>query len=228
LSKVFYRPVSYVTASLAAKCGIQANTVSYWSYLVAVIGCVCYLFNSYTWNIVGAAFINLWLVFDCTDGNLARAVRKQPFGEFADALGSYLQVGLMGACIGVAAYNQGGVIIPQGCVWVVLLGALASSADSLMRLAFQKYKAVERTMCDMGVIEEVKDEKRNDASSLRVRIENELGIGGILPFAILLATIFRALDLIIIYMFCYYGLSFLVAVSLLVKRAIDNGRGKTL
>ena len=226
LSKVFYRPVSFFGASFCANHGISANTVSYFSTLVAVIACGLFLFNSYPLHIAGASLFNIWLILDCVDGNLARCVRKQPFGEFADSMSSYVLVGLMGAPMGVALYFDGGLMVGPGAFWFILIGAIASSSDSLMRLIYQKYKNTERKLADLKVVE-IGYDQRNDTSqvgSLRVRIENELGIGGILPFAVLMATIFHALDILLLYCFCYYGLSFLVSVVIYSKKAITSAR----
>lgn len=222
LSRIIYRPLSFVFASFCAKVGISANTVSYFSTAEAIIACSFFLFGTQTYNIIGAVLINLWLLLDCIDGNLARSVKKQPFGEFADSSSSYVLVGIMGTCIGFSAYHQGGVFFEPGCEWLMLMGALGSNADSLMRLIYQKYKNVERKMADMGVLE-VEHENRIDnahVGSFKVRVENELGIGGILPFASLICAVYNALDIFVIYCFCYYGASFIVSTSILIRKAI--------
>lgn len=224
LSRIIYRPLSFVFASICAKLGISANTVSYISAIEAIIAGSFFLWNDYTCNIIGAILINVWLLMDCIDGNLARAVKKQPFGEFADASSSYILVGIMGTCIGFAAYHQGGVFFESGSEWLILMGALGSNADSLTRLIYQKYKNVERKMADMKILE-VEHENRIDnnyVGSFKVRVENELGIGGFLPFASLVCAIFNALDIFVIYCFCYYGASFLVSTLILVRKAIKK------
>lgn len=224
LTRIFYRPLSFVFASFCARLGISANTVSFVSTAEAILAGVFFLFNDYWCNIIGAILINVWILMDCIDGNLARAVKKQPFGEFADSSSSYVLVGIMGTCIGFAAYHQGGIFFEPGCEWLMLMGALGSNADSLMRLIYQKYKNVERKMADMGVLE-VEHENRIDnahVGSFKVRVENELGIGGFLPFASLVCAIYNALDIFVIYCFCYYGASFIVSTSILIRKAIKK------
>lgn len=39
----FYRPLSFYGSSFAANHGISANTVSYFSVIVAIIGCILFL-----------------------------------------------------------------------------------------------------------------------------------------------------------------------------------------
>lgn len=222
LTRFLYRPLSFVTASICAKNEINANTVSYASFLIAIIACLLFLFPQEGWHIFAAILINIWLLMDCTDGNLARTYRKQPFGEFADGISSYILVGLMCTTIAFSVYFSGGVFVKPGNPWIILIGAFASSSDTMMRLIYQKYKATEREMADRGVLD-IELDKRTDHSlvgSLRVRVEAELGIGGLLPFAILLATIFNALDLIVIYCFLYYGFSCLIASYMYIRKAM--------
>lgn len=222
LSRIFYRPASFVTASLFSSAGIGANEVSYFSAFVAIAACLMFLPDSFALNLTGAILINVWLLLDCTDGNMARSVRKQLFGEFADGISSYILVALMCTCMGVCAYNTGGVLVDKGCIWIVLAGALASSADTLMRLIYQKFNAEYNKHVKQGILPELED-KRTDHSqvgSLRVRIESELGVGGLLPLAILLSVIFGFVDLIVLYCLLYYGGSCLIASAMYIRKAI--------
>ncbi|CCX59749.1 CDP-alcohol phosphatidyltransferase family protein [Blautia hydrogenotrophica] len=226
LSRFFYRKIAFRTAAFAANAGISANSVSYFSIIIGIVACLCFLPVSHTAHIIGAILINLWLILDCTDGNLARSVRAQPFGEFADGISSYILVGLMCTMMGVAVYHEGGLLVPAQCSWIILIGALASSADSLMRLIYQKYKNTEREMADKKILE-VENDVRIDHSqveSFRVRIETELGVGGLLPVAILLATLLKMLDLIVVYCFLYYGTSCLAVTLIYIKKAVNAAK----
>lgn len=226
LSRIFYRRVAFSVAAFAANRKISANTVSYFSAVIGIIACLCFLPANHGVHILGAVLINVWLILDCTDGNLARSVKSQPFGEFVDGISSYILVGLMCTMMGIAVYFEGGLFIPKGSPWIILIGALASSSDSLMRLIYQKYKNTERNLADKGVVE-IENDVRTDHSqvgSFRVRIEAELGIGGLLPIAILLAAIFKALDIIVIYCFLYYGASCLLVSSIYINKAIKAAR----
>lgn len=227
LSRIFYRPAGYVLAALFTSVGIGANTVSYLSIVEGVLACVLFLPNNYICRIIAAILVNLWLVLDCTDGCIARSVKAEPFGEFADGISSYIIVALLGGAIGIAVYYEGGVIIGPGAVWMVFIGALASTSDTLMRLVYQKYKATEREEAERGRIEIEHDIRtdHNQMKSLRVRIEQDLGIGGILPAMILLGAIFHALDLVLFYCFVYYGLSCIVIICIYIRKA--NKAAKT-
>ena len=116
----------------------------------------------------------------------------------------------------------GGVLDSCSNPYFIFAGAIASSCDTLTRLIYQKYQNVARELSDKNIIP-AHHEKRTDhenSGSLRVRLEQEPGIGGILPLLILLAAIFNALDLIIIYMLLYYGGGAVVFISLYTLRAM--------
>lgn len=220
--RVFYRPASFVMASVCTKMGMTANTVSYISGIIGLVGCVCYLLNIYCLNILGAVLINFWLVLDCTDGNMARCVKKQAYGEFADAVAGYVLIGFMCTCIGFAAYMEDGLLVKAGNPWIILLGAFGSAADALTRATYNKFKSTSRDMCDRGIMPEVQDDAKasHQRGFLRALFEDQFGLGGFLPLFILLATIFHALDIITIYLFLYYGAGLAATLFVTIRNAI--------
>lgn len=220
--RVFYRPASFVTASVFTKMGVSANTVSYISGIIGIIGCFCYLPNNWGIHILGAILINFWLVLDCTDGNMARCVKKQAYGEFADAIAGYVLLGFMCTCIGFAAYNEKGVLFESGCPWLIFLGSLASTSDALTRATYNKFKTTSRDLVDKGVMSQLIDDAkaRHQRGFLRALFEDQFGLGGFLPLFILLATFFHMLDLIVIYLFLYYGFGLLATLGVTIKKAV--------
>jgi len=125
----------------------------------------------------------------------------------------------MGIAMSISVFQRGGLFFESGNYLILILGTLASEMDTLMRLVYQKYKSTEKELIEKGIIKEVKGDRKDQeqVSSLKVRIEMEFGIGGILPIAILLATIFNFLDIVIVYCFVYYGLS---AVAMILNYII--------
>ncbi len=226
LSRIFYRPVAFFFAAKMANMRISANSVSYFSAIIGIIGSFLFLIDHYYCRIGGAIFINIWLILDCVDGNLARSYKKQAFGEFADGISSYLLVGFLCTSIGFSVYQTGGVILSKGIPWVILLGAFTSSGDSLMRLIYQKYRS-ELVKLENANLVEKEEDVRNDHSkvtSLKVRIEAEFGIGGFLPLFILVGVIFNFLDIVLIYCFLYYFFSFLVSSLIFINKAIQTSK----
>lgn len=224
LSRVLYRPLSFVTASIATRLNISANAVSYFSLFIAICACVLLIIPNRVCNIIGAICVNLWLLSDCTDGNIARSVKKQPFGAFADSVSSYLLVAFLGISLGIYDYFNDGLLINAGNIWLVLVGAIASISDTLMRLVYNKYKISERELVDAGRIkhEEEKREDNNQSGSLIVRIESDFGIGGWIPVAVLLGVIFNFADIVTIYCCAYYGLSALAMISKYILKAVKK------
>lgn len=222
LARYFFRPWSFYISAWCANRGISANTVSYWSVLIAIIGALCFLVDNYWWHIAGGILFNVWYMMDTVDGNLARSVRKQPFGVFADSMSSYSLVAFMGAPIGYAVYCDGGVLVGPGMPLAIVIGAFASTGDTLMRLIYQKYKATERELHDKGVIEIEYDKRldENASTSLIVRLEEWLGVGGYLCLFVLLAAIFNALDILLIYIFVYYCGACIVMMAKYIHKAI--------
>jgi phosphatidylglycerophosphate synthase len=205
-----------------ARRGVTANTVSYCSTILGVIVCISFLIDNFYCRLSGSILLNVWLLLDCVDGNLARSVKRQAFGEFADAISSYILVGFMCTTIGFSVYFTGGVLVTPYSPWIILLGALSSSSDSLMRLIYQKYKSMSTELVHQDIIPYEQDKRidTNHVSNIRIRIELELGIAGILPALILICTIFNALDIVLFYCLLYYGLSFLVIAITYVRKAI--------
>jgi phosphatidylglycerophosphate synthase len=216
LSRIFYRPVSFVLASFFTKLGIGANGVSNFSTLIGMIACIFMIIPQYWAGIAGALLINFWLVLDCTDGNIARAVKAEPYGEFVDATSSYLLCGLIFNFLGLRVYFFGGALEINPVI-IVVLGGLASSFDTLMRLIYQKYVVVSR---DEGRDTKIAVDGRNAGTidKIRIKVDQNLNLGGILPLAILIGCIFNVLDVVIICWFFYFGMVCLATVLYLLRK----------
>lgn len=220
--RYFFRPISFYSASFCANRGIHANTVSLFSSIIAVISCGCFLIDNHCVHVIGALLIAFWMLLDCTDGNLARSVQKQAFGEFVDAMSSYILVGLIGVCMGYSVFIHGGLLFEKGNGLIIVLGALGSSFDSLMRLIYQKYRNNENELISKGYIESMdKENGQGDRlSKIRIFVEEKLGISGVLLFVILICTILEVIDIIVIYLFVYFGMMFIASTILFSYRTI--------
>ena len=204
---LLYRPLSFHLSAICANRSISANSVSYFSIVVALFAGLFFLIGTYECNIVAAILLNFWITLDCVDGNLARSVNKQFFGEFADAISGYILTSVICFTMGLSTYAVGGIIFSSQNLYVIILSSVAAISDPLMRLIYQKFKATLRELQDRGVVINYCDNHQdvNQVSSLLTRLEEVLGFGGILPMLVLIATIFNALDVIVIYCFAYYG-----------------------
>lgn len=216
LSRMFYRPLSFFCSDFFSYIGWTANMVSYLSAVVAIIACACFVLGA---PIVGAVLITVWLLLDFTDGNIARSVKKERYGDFADSMSSYICVGLMFCCMGFSAYNTGGVIFAPGNPYVILMGALAGSSDSLMRLLYQKF--LNSTVAQGVVVNRSEDpEQQGGINGIRMRMDSYVSLGGFLPLAVLLASIFNGLDVVVVLWLAYYGLTLVASALHLVRKTL--------
>lgn len=217
LSRLFYRPLSYWISAPIASVGISANTVSFFSLIISLGACILF---SLGLPVFGALLTNIWLLLDCVDGNIARSIKKQKYGEFADALSSYVCMGLLFSCVGYCIYVTGGAVVNSGAGWIVLFGAVASACDSLMRLTYQKYQVVGyRLGVDNHIDENPENEK--GISAVRIKVDGYMSLGGILPAALLLASIAHALDLLLFIWAAYYVLTCTATIFYLIRKTVD-------
>ena len=200
IAQWIYRPISFYISAFCANNNISANTVSYFSISIAIIACVLFYFPYDIFHLWGAIFVNIWLLFDCVDGNIARGVKKLHFGEFADATSSYILIAFLYTAIGYAVYIDGGILFTSNNIWIVICGAIASTTDVLMRLIHHKYLEGERKFFEQTgykiSTENINDEKDH---GIKGRIKESLSIGGYLPILILIATIWHFLDIVVLY-----------------------------
>jgi hypothetical protein len=213
LSKLFYRPVSFVLSSLFSSVGWTANSVSYLSAVVAIMACAFFVSGA---PIAGAILINVWLLLDCADGNIARCVKKEKYGDFADSMSSYVCGGFMFACMGYSVCMTGGIIFQQGDSRIVLIGAIAGSCDSLMRLLYQKFKN-SSYLIGIDAYTSEDPERESGLNRLRMKVDATVSLGGFLPSAVLLGAIFGALDLVVCIWAAYYAVTFLATSVYLVR-----------
>lgn len=86
-STVALRRVSRHITPWAARRGVRPNTVTVASAAVGISGAVCFAVGSYPALVAGALLLQISLVLDCVDGELARATRtRSVFGTWLDAV----------------------------------------------------------------------------------------------------------------------------------------------
>lgn len=79
-TRIFYRPLSFVMASIATRIGLSANTVSYISIFISIFACIFIAIpNNIILNIIGAVLVNLWLLSDCTDRKYSKKCKETAF-----------------------------------------------------------------------------------------------------------------------------------------------------
>jgi phosphatidylglycerophosphate synthase len=208
------RPISFPASWLLLRLGLSADAVTYVSALLCVAGFVFIAAGGALFTWTGIVLFFIFGILDCADGNMARVIGKpNPWGEWVDAFGGYIAYATILLSLGIAAETLSGSSIPgvQGYVlpwkgggWM-LIGALASCANLLMRLLYQSFRA---TQPDPG----------KKAVGGEKKLSETIGITGLLVplFAIGYATGFLAWVLVA-YTVIYGGGCLLVALKLVRK-----------
>lgn len=227
VAQIFHRPISYVFSSIFAEMGLTPNQVSFISLIIAFATCACFFTGSKTGYLIGAILMNLWSIVDSADGNMARSIGAKPYGDFIDATSSYIIVGFIFPVLGLVVYQEGGLLVPAGTVWIIVVGAYASSCDTMARLFFQKMKSntSEIQLKEMAegklTIQDVLNVPTASPSvfmRLFARIDSELSIGGWNLIAIVLCVILECLDLYIIFYAFYFPAIFLASMIYFIKK----------
>lgn len=220
--RFLYRPISFYFSALFANLGLSGNDVSNISTVVGIIACAVLLIPNHIAGLLGALLINFWIILDCTDGNIARSVKKLAYGEFIDATSSYILMALLFNVLGFRSYYTSGLLFVGNPI-IIFIGALASSFDPLMRLVYQKYVVVSDKM---NIHAEVNHDptKVSKIDRIRIFVDLNMSVGGFLPIVLLLGIAFGFLDIIVIIWAFYLGAECTVTILYLLIKATRYGK----
>lgn len=149
------RRFSWPVAWGAINLGITATGVTFISALLVWTGALLIALGGPVGQLAGAFCFQLWIIFDCADGTVARATKSGSVrGEYADAFGGYSVSMLLYSSMGVAAARSAlGITRLQeitgadpvalsavaGAGLMLLAGVGASLFSLYARLLYQKY-----------------------------------------------------------------------------------------
>lgn len=224
LIRKFSFPLTYIFINM----GFSANAVSILSIVVVLAGCLCYCIPDSGWLITAVVLINLWLVLDCVDGNIARCKKqKTVFGEFVDDIGGYYIESLVYLAISVFVFNNGGVLIGMQCHWIIVVGALSSITNILSRLIYKDYGHYS-VKADRSMQEEHTVDVPNSLYYIRNRVSKELGISGVFMPLIIICAIYNAYDLLTIFYLLFNGFALLSTTVIYIYKADKYDRENKL
>jgi phosphatidylglycerophosphate synthase len=107
------------------------------SALFSIAGGVLFSMAGFWLPLWGVILLNVFSVFDCVDGNVARVSNtSSPWGGWADAVMGFVAYCAVFIGSGVYAYLR------TGWWWILVITALTSSANLLTRVAYQIYKNI--------------------------------------------------------------------------------------
>lgn len=215
--KLVVRKVSFFLTYLFINAGCSAWGASIISVLVALAGSVCFAVDNPVFRIIGVSLIEIWLVLDCVDGNIARVKKTcSEMGEFIDALSGYYVTGFVYFFVGIAAYYTTNIFGHNAFILVVL-GGVSTIAGLLARIIHQKYtySIMVINQADLTSHTEIPEESVNNKNSiqyLRSRIDKEIGISGLFMPFLIVALVFDLFDLFTIF-YCAFQCCGLIAVT---------------
>lgn len=214
--KLIVRKVSFLFTYLFINAGCSAWGASVVSVLVALTGSFCFVVDNTICRIIGVCLVELWLVLDCVDGNIARVKKTcSEMGEFIDALSGYYVTGFVYFFVGIAAYYTTN-IFRQNALILVVMGGISTIAGLLARIIHQKYTysiiVMNQASAVYREIPEESVEKKNSVQHLRSRLDKEIGISGLFMPLLIVALIFNLFDLFTIF-YCVFQCCGLIAVT---------------
>ena len=199
--KILIRKLSFYVAWVAMRCGITAFHISMFALILPVAAMIFWLTSK---PFIAIILLNIWLLLDCVDGNIARSVGGNQMGDFVDATSGYMMIGFsffgIGSYLDIISINWHG-ISNSG---FTIIGALSSILNLLTRVYYQKY---------MNVLS--KSDLSNDIvnpKSVIKSIDHNIGIGGFFTPLLLVSYCFDMLPLMLIF-YAIYTLFYFLGIS---------------
>ena len=224
IAKIIHRPISFLFSSIFAEWGLTPNQVSFISLIIAIITCLLFFSTKVSILILAAILMSIWSITDSADGNMARSIGGKPYGDFIDATSSYYMVGFMFVPMAWSIYHTGGAVINSGNPLIFVLGAIASSSDTMTRLYFNKMRnnAYEIRMDKMekgeDLEKDITDRRGSKIGRFQQRIDSEFSMGGWNLLFVFPCILCKSLDLYVIFYFLYNGLTFVASIPYLIKK----------
>lgn len=226
--KLIVRKLSFLFTYLFINIGCSAWGVSIISVLVATVGSFCFVVDNAIFRIVGVCLIELWLILDCVDGNIARVKKtNSEMGEFIDALSGYYVTGFVYFFVGIAAFYTT-TMFREYAFWMIVLGGVSTTAGLLARIIHQKYTysiiIINQTNPTRhSDIPEKDVENKRSIQYLRSRLDKEIGISGLFMPFLIIALIFNLFDVFTIF-YCAFQCCGLMAVTAYYAQKARNSK----
>ncbi|MDD3228954.1 MAG: CDP-alcohol phosphatidyltransferase family protein [Oscillospiraceae bacterium] len=212
--KMVVRRVSFVFTYLFVNLRITPWQASVLSAIVALLGAFLITLGGNATRVAGIICIQMWLVLDCVDGNIARVTHKcSEMGDFIDTLSGYVISAFAMLGIGIYAQQTTHFAYFQDNNALIILGALGAIGNVLARLIHQNYMVTILRLQQNGKIVDNPDNQVVRSSGfgyVRSRIDKEIGISGLFMPFLILAAIFGWLDIFTVFYSLFFGASAII------------------
>lgn len=213
------RPVANLLTWLFLKIRVSANTATFISTMIGFFGAGVLIFGtSGKFVLLGLILLNLWIVFDCIDGNIARTTKTSSLvGTYLDGISGYFYVSLLYTSLGVAVYkNYSLEINGQNYSWIyMLMGALTSMVCILPRLFEHKAQTL-----FSNYDSEIMD--KNNYSIFYIIGLNVAGMAGLSNPLMIVAYVFNCLNYYLFFYFIVQLGIFAITFWHLMKKILNN------
>jgi phosphatidylglycerophosphate synthase len=198
-STIFCRKVSIYLSKLLLSTSITANQVTLLSIVVGLVAGVMFSFGNYLYTLAGALLLQLWLILDCVDGEIARYRKSSgPSGKYMESMDHYITEPFIFVCISFGLYNTFHIIsifvLGFSAVLLMCLGHIATNLVYTV-LSMETSDPKKKTVSEQ--ISKIKNDTHKKYSKLR-RIYTYVRIPFISPYFMILILIAAIADLLFI------------------------------
>ena len=104
-SNIFYRNISIYVTKLLLHTSITANNVTLFTIVLGLAAGIMFSFGTYLHILAGALLLQLWLIFDCVDGEIARYRRTAGIcGKYIESLDHCITEPFTVVCVSYGLY----------------------------------------------------------------------------------------------------------------------------
>lgn len=206
-AKTIIRRLSFYLTWVLIRLNISAWQVSVFSISMPIIALIFWIRLE---PITAAVLLNVWLLLDCVDGNIARLEGESKGGSFVDASSGYMMIGTFGLGLGIFLDLSGVGFYNISSPWFTLIGAASSILNLMARLYHQKF---------LNVMNKKLNIREYNASSKLHLIEKNIGIGGFLTPITFLCVIMNKVHILLFFYFLYSASLYIKTAGELLKKA---------
>jgi len=214
----FIRPISYYFTWVFVKAKFTPTMATALSMIVGIIGEIVIIPNGRFFHLFGALVINLWIVLDCVDGNIARFKKQTSiFGEFLDGLSGYLFTGFLYTCLGMSVFfSDQSISIFESQKWIyILIGCLTSFVTIFPRLIDHKART-------LFFEYQSKTTDKNEYNIFKIIGLNIAGMAGLCNPLLFIAAMTNFLNLYLLFYFFVHSLIAIYSISSTIKSVPKN------
>ena len=166
--------------------------------------------NTLAIKLIGVLMFFLWNLLDGVDGNIARYTKQfSKTGSLWDATSGYVAMVMTFMAMGTGCYYGECTFLPIDQVLMVVLGGISAILIIFPRLVMHK------RMTSIGNDEKTESVKdKSQYGIIKILALNLISISGFIQVLMLLAVIFKMMD---IFTICYFIINLLICVVSVTK-----------